>query len=653
MPGVGTTHHVKIGAEYYLVKPGSYSKRVAPQFGARFTSGDPDYNNLSMWQHWAQSCWIGGADAPLWTDDSMFDESVGVDSTTHEQLTMARGFTRGAGLNWTVSSGTTNATYGFNFTIHQGRLFCATQSLGLGSFSHVWHYDATTDAWARYSSLDASNICIRSSTTAYGSYFVAGLNATTSVPMILYSNDPAGFATWYTVANPAGVTQAVTAMRQFQQKLYVAFGEKVWRWTPAGGWDGNTVFYDAGINSTSNHMVSMETHLGFLYMLSSNGHVHRTDGNTTFDIWSWDGQTTGVGIKSFDGRLFVLTWEATEVGYLGQACLYQMSGSAMTQLKRWGDEIMATLTSNLVTFDRKLFYGASNVLGFGSSPGFGLVAYDPIEDAHSIVASNLDTASYPPGVAPYSAFVVSDMIVFQGRFYIAVLGHGIFQTAYRPPHDARNGSKRYDISKAGGSVASMNGGWLTTSTYDAGTVGLRKMWRKITIDYSIPSAACAIVLDYSIDGGATWTTASTVTTVGGRVRDDTWLENVISNTLKLRFTFRSTDATVSPSIYGFLVSYIPVVEPNWIWSMTLVIAEKLQLLDGTTEIVDTEARLALLRDTYRTKQLITFTDVDSSLWASGGQPGVLIQDIGFHIRDLTQPLEGEVTLTLLEAVETY
>ena len=51
MPGVGTTHHISLGGHYYLLKPASYQKRVAPQFGARFTTGDPDYNNLSFWQH--------------------------------------------------------------------------------------------------------------------------------------------------------------------------------------------------------------------------------------------------------------------------------------------------------------------------------------------------------------------------------------------------------------------------------------------------------------------------------------------------------------------------------------------------------------------------------------------------------------------------
>jgi hypothetical protein len=448
------------------------------------------------------------------------------------------------------------------------------------------------------------------------------------------------------------VGSTVTALRAFQRKLYVSYATTVWRLTEATAWDGNTVFYKADTNSESNALIAMEIHLGFLYFLSNNGHVHRTDGNTTFDIWAWDGGTRGVGIRSFDGRLFVITYEYTNTAEVGWGVLYQMSGSAMTELKRWGKDDQSNIIGSLTVYDRKLWYGASNLLGMTTRSGFGVACYDPIEDAHSVLASNTDTVTFARGSTPYTNYIVDEVFFFGGNMFAFVRGHGGFKTPYKF-RDQRLGVRRYDITSAAGSLASTNGGYMTTSTYDAGTPGLRKLWRKISVDYTLPTSATGMVVEYSTDNGVIWTSAGTITTVGTKLRKDFWLNNVMSTSLKLRFTLRSTSATLSPVLYGFLVSYIPVVEPNWMWTMTLVLSEQQTLMDGTLGSMDTEAELDFLKNTYRTKQLVTYIDADGTLWATGGQPGVLIYDIAFLLRDLTQPLEGEVQLTLLEAVETY
>ena len=101
------------------------------------------------------------------------------------------------------------------------------------------------------------------------------------------------------------------------------------------------------------------------------------------------------------------------------------------------------------------------------------------------------------------------------------------------------------------------------------------------------------------------------------------------------------------------MSYIPVPEPNWLWSFTIVLSEKQEAMDGTTRTVDTEAEMAFLAAQERAKLLVAFTDIDGSQWATGGAAGVLIHDIEFRVYNQTQPLEGDVVVTLLEAVETY
>jgi hypothetical protein len=632
-----------------MVKPGSYLKRVAPQFGARFSTGDPDFNNLSMWQHWAQKCFVGGMDAPDFADDAMYDDGVGVDTSEHEKVTLSRDMLRGSGANWGVGGGSIPR----RFFVWNDSLWLVTLPAA-GTASELWKYVKGTDSWANIATV--TDNCVKAVAVFDGKVFFGGRKLDNSAAKLQYgtTNALTGFTT---VALPSGITSgAATALRTFQQKLYVSFSAQIWRLKDDLTWDGNTVFYKASATSDSNYMVAMEPHLGFLYMLSQNGHIHRTDGNSTFDIWNWDGQTRGVAMRSFDGRLFIATYEYTTTTDVGFAVLYQMSGSAVTQLKRWGKETEANTLGNLLVFDRKLFYGAGNLLGMRR--GFGVAAYDPIEDAHSIIAANGDTATYGAGVAPYSDMLVDDVFVFGGQMFVSTRGHGIFRTPYQP-RDYYRGLRSYDITAAGGAVGAQNGGWFTTSTYDAGTPGVRKLWRKIVVDYVIPSSACSIIVEYSTDGGTTYTALNAVSVANGatantRERREYFLQNKIGVSLKLRITLRSTDGTKTPTFYGFVVSYLPIPEPNWLWTFTIPMTAKQELVDGTDETNDTEEEMGFLRDAYRTKQLLNFIDVDGSLWASGGQPGVLIYDIEFRIYNpSSKPLEGDIVVTLLEAVETY
>jgi hypothetical protein len=649
MPGVGTTHHVNIGGHYYLVRPGSYLKKAAPSFGARFTTGDPDFNNLSLWQHWAQRCFIGGFDQDLWADDAMFDQGIGLNTTEHEKVTITRDLSQGVGSNWGISSLLAASGRGYRSIIYNNLLYVLTLSDGTAE-SRLWRYDAGTDGWTRITSFDGVNVAAWSIAVFDGKLFIGGAPVGSNTGRLAYSSG--SLTSWTVPTNPSGLpsTSMITSMRSFQQRLYVAYAYSIYRLKLDITWDGNTVFYKANASSESNGIASMEVHLGFLYMLSFNGHIHRTDGNSTFDIWNWDGQTEGTAIRSFDGRLFILTFEYTNTSDIGYGSLYQMSGSAVTLLKRWGNDTNKTRIGSMTVFDRRLFYGASNLLGFGSRNGFGVATYDPVEDAHSIIASNSDTVTWAQGSAGVN-FLVDDQIFYQGKLFCFVRGHGAFYTPYKP-YDLRNQFRRFDITPAAGSLAATNGGWLTTSTYDAGTPGVIKLWRKISVDCKIATNT-GIVVDYSTDNGTTWTTALTISTVTNRNKFDVHLNNIQATSFKLRFTLRTTDATVTPILYGFVVSYLPTPEPNWMWSMTLVLAEKLVLLDATEETLNTESEITFLSDMFRDKVLVNFVDAEGISWAAGGNPGVLVHDITFALRDLNQPLEGEVTITLIEAVETY
>lgn len=633
MPAVGTTHHLKLGTEFLMVRPNSYQKRAAPTFGARITTGDSDYNNLSIWQHWVQKCWIGGMGAESWVDDAMFEEATGLDTTVHEKATLSRTLKRGTGANWTL--GGSSGIFHHRFIVYKNILYAFV--CNDTAIARLYAYTVSTQAWA--SVTIPATFVGRSIITYDGKLFIGGHIA--GVPKLYWATTP---GTWNLVTNPAGVSGYVDVMRAYNTKLYVAYGMEVWRMLDDQTWDGTTVFYKVNQNSGSNSLRAMEVHLGFLYMLSENGHLHRTDGNNTFDIWSWDQGTKGQSLRSYDGKLFVGTFEYTDTADVGYGVLYQFTGSAVTELKRWGKDGKATQIGQLIVYNRKLHYGAGSMLGFGGAAGFGIAAYDAVEDAHSIFAYQPDSATYPDSSGVGRDWVVDDLIVFQGRLFCSVRGYGVFFTvdSFR---DVLVGSAQY--------TTHTNGGTLISSLYDAGTPGLEKLWRKFTVYMTLPSANQSFVLSYSTDGGATYTAfASTAGPSPSNGQYVFYLTNIRSTRLKWKIVMKTTVETQTPTLRGVVVAYLPQPEPNWMWDFTIPMADKWELLDDTIETKDTNALIAYFESLYRTQQLVTFIDLDGVTWASAG-PGVLIYDMKIIHYDIEQPREADLRITLLETVETY
>lgn len=639
MPAVGTTHNLKLGNEYLIIRPNSFQKSPAPTFGARITTGDTDYNNLSIWQHWVQKCWVGGMGADEWVDDAMFKDGVGLDTTIHEKFSLSRHLKRGAGANWTLGGPTEIA--GMRFCVYNNVLYAliSRDSPTDTGDSRLYSYNPSSEAWTSIA-MPGSAFYARAITTFDGKLFVGGKQTTgTDVAKLYWATAP---GTWNTVANPAGITDfGVSQMRTYNAKLYVGFGNQVWRLKDDETWDGNTVFYKVNTNSGSNYITAMEVHLGFLYMLSQNGHLHRTDGNNTFDIWSWDGQTWGFSLRSYDGKLFVGTYEYTDNTQVGYGVLYQFTGSAVTELKRWGRFDRNTAMGQMVVYGRRLFYGASNL--FGVRGGFGVACYDAVEDGHSIFAIQDSTGSYPDGSGTGRDWQVQDIIVFGGKMFCLVLGHGAFFTedSFK---DVEQNRAQY--------TTSTTGGILTSSCYDAGTPGLLKMWRKITVYADLPHATTSLVISYSTDGGVSYTALPTQTGPSGP-QFTFYLNNVQSTRFQWRVTIKTTNETYSPVVRGVAVAYLPQPEPNWMWTFVVPVADKWTLMDGTIETKNTNSLIAYLEALFRSQDLTTFIDIDGVQWATNG-PGVLVYDLNTVHYDVEAPnREADVRVTLLEAVETY
>lgn len=649
---VGVTHHVKLGGEHYLIKPGTYRKVSAPLFGSRFTTGDPDYNTLSFWQHWVQSCWIGGIGAEEWQDDAMYDEAVGVDTSQHEVAVLSRDLgpsDRTTG-NWDLDGDEAIKV----FTVFNNKLY-ALQVPGSGGsagvLSKLYRLDNATDTWVKVKDFTEQVSWM----TPFGGYLVFGDAGTTMNRM-----DTSEVFT--TFDKPSGETAIAYWLQEYRGHLYTAFGRDIYRLKSDFTWDGATAFYTAeGVD----YINQMEVHLGYLWMASSNGHILRTDGNNTFDMWVFPPHVDIWSIRSFDGKLWIAAGDAIDGTTAEEGILYQFTGSAVTEAKRWGRVGVDCTPGKLRVIGHRMMWGASALGGMGDYNGFGVFVYDPVEDALSMQCSNQDGAAYPAGTDNVWQ-AVDDVAYYRGYIYASVRKYGIFRTKWHF-RDLTRELATYDTTAAGATVGALNGGWLTSSDFDAGTPGLEKLWNAITVHADLPDASCSVFMEYSTDGGVTWATAGSVTKTGVATRYRTTLklkdaadDPVTAPRLKWRMTLRTTNTNYSPQVRAVHVQYLPLPEPNWQWHMTLVCSEQQELLDGSIQTVDASAKIDALEALYRAQIPFYFQDVDGTEWVDEGGtdvPGVLMVAFDKRLAHIGPSadgdLEGEVAITLIEAVEEY
>ena len=650
---VGTTHHVKINGQFYLIRPGTYKKRPGPLFGSRFTTGDPDFNNLSFWQHWVQHCWVGGFGAETWMDDAMFDEGVGIDTSQHEVMTLSRDMgpqsSRAGTPNWDLDGQQMTR----EFIVFADKLWCLSYGNTDGSIPGrlYEHVPAGPSFWVlRKTFTDRVR-----SMAVFANFLVFGDGGSTMNRMTT--------ATVFSTFNkPAGITDVPYTMKVYRGQLYVGFGRALWRLKSNFTWDGSTAFYNAeGIN----YFNKSEIHLGMLYLMSQNGHLFRTDGNNTFDIWQFEPGVIVASIRSFDGRLFVSAQESLEGTTAAQSVLYQFTGSAITELKRWGKVGRDIYTGQLRTWGSRLWFGAGNLLGMAD--GFGIAVYEPREDAYHLFSAMHDTSTFPGGTEGGN-WTVDDVFFWKGYFYASVRGSGIFRTKYSFK-DVSRFQATYDTTRQGGGTGSTNGGFYLSSDFDAGTPGLLKLWNAITVHLDLPTTSTSAHVDYSVDGGVVWTSLASITKDTSATRYSKVLKfpagGLRSTRLKYRITLRTTDTTRSPQLRSVSVRYLPIPEPNWQWDFQVILSERQELLDHTREVPNIQTldataianKLAALENAFRTQSLVNFIDVDGAEWTVGGGLGVLIANV---VEDLPVPgpasdgvRERVISVTLLEAVEAY
>jgi hypothetical protein len=118
--------------------------------------------------------------------------------------------------------------------------------------------------------------------------------------------------------------------------------------------------------------------------------------------------------------------------------------------------------------------------------------------------------------------------------------------------------------------------------------------------------------------------------------------------MQYRVVFNSTNGTETPTLQSVAFWYLPEPEPNWVIDLTVGIAERWQLLDGTDDTQDIDVQLQTIRDYARSQKVITFTDRDGTTFDA------LVWDYveDYHVPGkAAEPNEAFLRISILEVAD--
>lgn len=82
MPPADSAYHIRLNDTGFILVDGSYIRRSQQAFNPRFSTGDPNYGDLSFWQFITQKDWDGGAGQERFDVTDKIHESCGWDFST-------------------------------------------------------------------------------------------------------------------------------------------------------------------------------------------------------------------------------------------------------------------------------------------------------------------------------------------------------------------------------------------------------------------------------------------------------------------------------------------------------------------------------------------------------------------------------------------
>jgi hypothetical protein len=344
-------------------------------------------------------------------------------------------------------------------------------------------------------------------------------------PTVVLTGGGGTGASAYAVTGLGSLTSysGAVSIGSVNQKLYVGF-------STAGVFNHT----DSKVVKTSGAATSMCGYLEDLYWVEDS-RLWRFNGKTAFEFDKLPSGFNAELLYAYRSALFIIGWYKEQGGYRA-ACYYLWSGSE-NHLCSWGDFNADNRSYAMCGSDDEVWFGVA-------ARGGG--------DRYDLTYGGLTSgpAWGSAGKIPYKAMAYCDGYFFCGRYDNVAGTDGVYVANLANPTTFRTS------------------GWLITSEYDFDYPDDEKILGSIAVYHRPLIAGQSIGVEYSIDGGGTWTSCVPSSDVG-TTRKVWTFPNLRFDTVKLRVTLTGP-GTSTPTLKKVLVRACGVAQAKWMWKMHLI-----------------------------------------------------------------------------------
>lgn len=360
-----------------------------------------------------------------------------------------------------------------------------------------------------------------------------------------------------------------------------------------------------------------------------------------------------------DGKYYLLTKDM----YKNTAGLYQWSGTGTpSPVYTWDGFVPGEYYSSghsLKVYDNKLFIllkdiTTSNTVVYSLNSSGVLtreytapVVSDSIYDAlrtnyqHGFVVHNAllwMTGAITDGTYWWGSYLGSTY-GFAPLFTATLSGESQFYMFGTLNFDTNNSLKVERLNKTFGLV---NSTYIETNAFTASLPNLNKSYFTCTLNFATLATGQSIQVYYST--GGSFTSLGTVSyTTNGAVNTYTLTFPDNTNSKELILRFKIDGYGTMP--YNYTVSYLPLPDMKYRWTLTVVLMDNLVLLDGTfKEPKKADTLRNVLKNDYYTKNALSFQDIDYAETTITDNP-LSISAVTIYVASTTNlPEQGRVII---------
>lgn len=562
----------------------AYSQNQAPIYGQRFASGDRDYTDFSFYWFWAQTDFSGGIkEETRWEDDGKILDSQNVDLSEKPGSVV---------LNWAFNTqvGRTKSVTWLDYGDVAGALSVVGRNstdqkmflMDAFSGTVLWE-DSATGASEQINCMDS----LGSGTTYLGC-------------------ETAGSGSSYFKSTTGGSASDVGTFTTSPIKAMVPYhdGDSIYLFTSgsgiyvysrsAGTFTQKTTAYPFGtagtflnLSSTSGKNIwRVGDRIYFLFVATNGGNqlwAYDIGDNAYVQIFRWVSGFIPLKIIARDDAVYIF---GTNIGKSrAEVWKYSSTNGAMGRLFniRVGSGTTQLVQTNVIQDIDYIYF----VISDGTSQ-------------YRIWQIDRNDALFC-GILPPTAYATNVSMQLAGTSRTGVALNGA------------SGSNRVDTMTAANRVRQTTGNFKT-SVFDGNVPAIDKLFNSVTVTFEKLTSSQTIVVEYSLDEGASFTTLGTV---DGAVDGTSIVAKtlyfgaaVVAKSIMLKITLTGGGNAQTPTFNSYSARYIPVPDLAKSWQLSVNCADQLKALDGAPhEYSGAEVR-ARIEKSWLTKSLVDFQDLD-------------------------------------------